>query len=119
MSKSVKPVASGLFVQLVGKVKSAVVSADRDLTVVGVALEVAKRDFGLEAIREGRHVFLDDSHELAKGEFLVDECGFCRLLSIGEPPAHDVAMIVVLVVVDLVFFFMAFYFLVSTHPKVP
>ena len=70
--------------------------------MVGVALEVAKRDFGLETIREGRLVFLDDLHELAKGEFLVDECGFCRLLPIGEPPAHDVAMIVVLVEVDAV-----------------
>ena len=95
-------VLSGLFVQLVGKVKSVVVSADRDLTVVGVAFEVAKRGFRFEAMREGCLVFLDDLHELAKGEFLVDECGFGRLLSVCEPPAHDVAMIVVLVEVDAV-----------------
>ena len=106
-------------VQLVGEVKPAVVGADGELAVVGVALEVAERKFRLEAKREGCLVFFDDLHELAKGEFLVDEGGFGWLLSIGEPPAHDVAMIVVLVEVDLVSFFMAFYFLVSTHPKVP
>ena len=70
--------------------------------MVGVALEVAKRDFGLEAIREGRLVFLDDLHELAKGEFLVDEGGLGGFLSVSEPPAHNVAMIVVLVEVDAV-----------------
>ena len=52
--------------------------------MVGVALEVAKRDFRLEAMREGRLVPLDDSHELAKGEFLVDELWFGRLLSIVD-----------------------------------
>ena len=102
ISNSVRPVASGLFVQFIGKVKPTVVSANRDLTVVGVAFEVAKRDFRLEAIWEGRLVLLDDSHEFAKGEFLVDELGFGGLLSIGEPPAHDVAMVVVLVEVDAV-----------------
>ena len=33
--------------------------------MVGVALEVAKRDFRLEAMREGRLVLLDDLHEFA------------------------------------------------------
>ena len=70
--------------------------------MVGVALEVAKREFRFEAKREGCLVFLDDSYEFAKGEFLVDKRGLGRLLPIGEPPAHDVAMIVVLVEVDAV-----------------
>ena len=70
--------------------------------MVGVALEVAEREFRLEAVREGCLVLLDDSHEFAQGEFLVDKRGFCWLLSVGEPPAHEAVMIVMFVEVDAV-----------------
>lgn len=78
------PILPCLLVQLIGEVETAVVSADGDLAVVGVTLEIAKGDFRFEAIREGRLVFLDDLHEFGKGEFLIDERGFCGLLSIVD-----------------------------------